>query len=79
MKNCIDCRFSFIGDYNQPMVAAHRYETDTFIFVDMPDEEIIAVPVYELECENERNWLPSRGNMLIHDDDRCKYFEAKTE
>ncbi len=76
-KYCKDCRFSFIGDYNQPMTAAHQYETNKFTFVESMDD-LVAVPVYDLECDNERNWLPSRGNMLVNIDDSCKYFEPNS-
>ena len=75
-KCCVDCRFSTVGEFNEPMVVSHEYETDKFTFEKSVDE-IIAIPVYELECEHEINWRPSRGNMLVNIEHSCKHFEPK--
>lgn len=74
MGKCEDCRFANIGEYNQPIVVAHKYDTDLFTFHESP-EDIIAIPVYDLECEHESNWRPSRGNMLVDSSYSCKNFE----
>ena len=76
MNRCKNCRFAVIGDFNQPMVVAHQYKTDKFTFIESI-EDIIAIPTYEYECENEANWLPSRGNMLIDGDNKCVMFELR--
>ena len=75
-KCCMNCRFSTTGDFNQPQVATHKYDTNLFTFYDSV-EEIIAIPFYELECEHESNWRPSRGNMLVNIDYSCKHFEQR--
>lgn len=77
-KQCKNCRFSYFGDFNQVHVAAHKYNSDAYVFYDSEDA-LVAVPRYELTCDNERNWLPSRGDMLVREDDSCKYFESKGE
>jgi hypothetical protein len=75
-KNCSTCRFAYHGDLNDPMVVAHKWNTDIFTFTET-SEEIIANPVYDLTCENEHNWKPSRGDMLVDSEYHCEFWEKE--
>jgi hypothetical protein len=75
MKCCDNCRYSTVGELNQPTIESNTISNGSFSF-NMTGSKMV-MPEYEMECENEVNWLPTRGNLLMDRNYVCKHWELR--